>query len=103
MPRKKTIADVPKSYNYKRVEIEWLDAEENGDVGWNDLKEQLAYAKKPCPVMRTVGYLVFEGTEHISVLSTIGPKECSSLEKIPTAFIKSITVLIPCIPDNKTK
>jgi len=86
MPKKRTI-------DYKIVEVCWLDAEEHGDVGWNDYKSQLAYAKKPCPVMRSVGYLVYEGEEHISLLSTIGDKECSTLEKIPRAFIKSINEL----------
>ena len=95
MPRKKTEAPV-----YRVVQVEWLDAEENGDIGWNDLKKQLAYAKKPCPVMKTVGFLVYEGDEHISILSTIGTDECSSLEKIPKGFIKSITTLTP---DIKTK
>ena len=78
---------------YDIVEVLWVDAEEHGEVGWNDLKEQLAYAKKPCPTMKTVGYLVYQGKDHISLLSTIGDKECSTVEKIPSSFIKSITVL----------
>ena len=78
---------------YSMVEVCWIDAEEFGEVGWNDIKSQLAHAKKPCPTMRSVGYLVYEGKEHLSLLSTIGDKECSTLEKIPKAFIKSVTVL----------
>ena len=80
-----------KSIQYDIVEVSWIDAEENGDVGWNDLKEQLTHAKKPCPTMTTVGYLVYDGKDHISLLSTIGNKECSTLEKIPKGFIKKIT------------
>lgn len=93
MPRKQTI-------DYKLVEVCWIDAEENGDVGWNDLKSQLAYAKKPCPTMRSVGYMVYDCEEHLSLLSTIGEKDCSTLEKIPKGFIKSITELqsIPPVP-----
>ena len=91
MPKKRTI-------DYKIVEVCWIDAEEQGDVGWNDLKSQLAYAKKPCPVMRSVGYLVYECEEHLSLLSTIGDKECSTLEKIPRGFIKSIIELTPTPP-----
>lgn len=82
-----------KQKNYKIVEVVWMDAEEKGEIGWNDLKEQLAYAKKPCPTMRTVGYLVYNGTDHISLLSSIGDKECSSIEKIPSAFILNVTEL----------
>tara|TARA_R100001082_G_scaffold81150_1_gene48122 strand:+ start:432 stop:716 length:285 start_codon:yes stop_codon:yes gene_type:complete len=85
------MAQKPKTYDI--VEVVWIDAEEHGDVGWNDLKEQLSHAKKPCPSMTTVGYLVYDGKDHISLLSTIGNKECSTLEKIPKGFIVSITKL----------
>jgi hypothetical protein len=78
---------------YELAEVIWIDAEEHGDTGWNNLKEQLAYAKKPCPSMRTVGYIVHEDDDHIALLSTIGPVECSTVEKIPRAFIKSINPL----------
>ena len=84
--------------SYDIVEVCWIDAEEYGEVGWNELKSQLAYAKKPCPTMRTVGYLVYEGEDHMSILSTIGDKESSTLEKIPRAFVKSLTVLTPTPP-----
>tara|TARA_R100001082_G_C4252160_1_gene111899 strand:- start:29 stop:316 length:288 start_codon:yes stop_codon:yes gene_type:complete len=85
------MARKPKTYDI--VEVVWIDAEEHGDVGWNDIKEQLRYAKLPCPPMSTVGYLVYDGEDHISLLSTIGQKECSTLEKIPKGFIVSITSL----------
>ena len=83
-----------KPIEYDIVEVLWIDAEENGDVGWNDLKEQLRYAKKPCPTMSTIGYLVHAGKDHISLLSTIGDKECSTLEKIPKGFIVSMNRLV---------
>jgi len=82
---------MPKSYNI--VEVVWVDAEEHGEVGWNNLKEQLKYAKKPVPTMHSVGYEVFRNKEHISLLSSIGEKESSTIEKIPIAFVKSITPL----------
>ena len=88
---------------YEMVEVLWIDAEEHGEVGWNDLKEQLTYAKKPCPTMKTIGYLVHKGKDHIAILSTIGDKECSTLEKIPSAFIKSITTLEHKKVDTKGK
>ena len=79
--------------NYDIVLVEWVDAEEKGESGWNDIKEMLRYAKKPCPVMRSVGFEVYRGKDHIALLSTVGPDECSTLEKIPLGFIKSITPL----------
>ena len=75
------------------IEVVWIDAEESGDIGWNDLGESLTKAKKPCPVMHSVGYVVYRDEDHISLLSTIGPDECSSLEKIPAAFIRSVREL----------
>jgi len=57
---------------YNIVQVIWVDAEEYGETGWNDKKEMLAYAKKPCPDMRSVGYLVYRDDEHLSLLSTVG-------------------------------
>ena len=88
---------------YPMVEVTWIDAEEHGEVGWNDLKEQLKYAKKPCPTMRNIGYEVYRDDDHISLLHSIGTKECSSIEKIPINFIKSITILTPIINKKETK
>ena len=78
---------------YKIVEVIWCDAEEKGEVGWNDKKEMIRYAKKPCPKMKSVGYLIYEGPEHISLLSSIGPEECSTIEKIPKSFMIKLSEL----------
>jgi hypothetical protein len=75
------------------AECVWEDAEEIGEVGWNDLEELFELAEEPCPVMHTVGYIIYESNEHISMVSTIGPDECSRIEKIPRSFIKSLTYL----------
>ena len=78
---------------YPRVEVIWIDAEERGEVGWNNFKEQLKYAKTPCPTMRNIGYEVYRDDDHISLLHSIGTTECSTIEKIPMAFIKEIIPL----------
>jgi len=78
---------------YPRVEVVWVDAVERGEVGWNDLKEQLKFAKKPSPVVRNIGYEVYRCDDHISLLHSLGDDECSSVEKIPTSFIKDIILL----------
>jgi len=77
------------------VEVVWVDAEEKGEIGWNDIKEMMRYAKKPCPTMHTVGYEVHRSDSHVAILSTIGDAECSTMEKIPTGFIVSRTILRP--------
>ncbi len=91
-PRKNS--NLPKATDpFPIWEVHWEDAEEHGEVGWNNVRELLREAQKPCPVMRTVGYVVHEGESHISLMSTIGPAECGRLEKIPTGFIKKKKVL----------
>lgn len=87
---------------YKLVEVIWLDAEEHGDIGWNDLKSMKLYAKKPCPLMCTVGYVLYEDEHHISVVSTYGSDECSRVEKIPTEFVKEIKVIRENKPRSKS-
>tara|TARA_R100000458_G_scaffold44526_2_gene42603 strand:- start:592 stop:888 length:297 start_codon:yes stop_codon:yes gene_type:complete len=79
--------------DYDMVEVLWIDAEEHGEIGWNNLKAQLKYAKKPCPLMRSIGFEVWRDAKHIALISSIGDKECSSVEKIPIGFIESITKL----------
>jgi len=79
---------------YEIVEVEWLDAEELGEVGWNSTKEMLKLAKKPCPLMNSLGYLVYDGEEHIALLSTVHPECCSTVEKIPKGMILKITYLV---------
>ena len=79
--------------NYKVVRVSWYDAEEIGEVGWNSLSCQKKLAKKPPPRMESVGFLVYECQTHISLLSTIGTKESSTLEKIPRGMILNLVEL----------
>ncbi len=75
---------------YPVVKVTWIDAEEIGDTGWNDLKDALKKAKEPCPTMISVGFAVHEDDKHIALLSTVGPDVCSTLEKIPMSFVVKI-------------
>ena len=75
------------------AEVVWIDAEEIGDVGWNDLEELQTKAEEPCPTMRSVGYVIHHSESHIALISSIGPEECGSLEKIPAEFLREVTYL----------
>ena len=86
---------------YPIVEVEWLDAEEGGEVGWNNTKEMLKLAKKPLPLMQSLGYLVYDGVDHIALLSTVHPDCCSTVEKIPKGMILKISYLVSK-PDEAT-
>ena len=89
------------SKDYDIVEVVWTDAEEIGDTGWNNLKSQLRDAKKPCPTMKSIGYLVHQNDKQVSLLSTIGKDLASTLEKIPAGFIIEINKLVR--EDKKNK
>jgi len=77
--------------HYDIVEVVWMDAEEEGDVGWNCLAKQLREAKKPCPEMHSVGYEVYRNGSHIALLSTMGKDLGSTLEKIPMGMVIRVT------------
>tara|TARA_R110000737_G_C14564029_1_gene482830 strand:+ start:1277 stop:1564 length:288 start_codon:yes stop_codon:yes gene_type:complete len=81
---------------YRMVEVVWVDAEELGDVGWNNLSKQKRDAKKPCPTVRSVGFVLYENDKHISLASTIGKDLCSTVEKIPKSFVQHIEELSYC-------
>jgi hypothetical protein len=89
--------------DYKMVEVVWVDAEELGEVGWNNLSKQKKEAKKPCPTMRSVGFVLHEDDRHISLASTLGKDLCSTVEKIPKSFVKQIEILSYYKTKNKTK
>jgi hypothetical protein len=85
------------------LEVLWNDAVEEGDIGWNDLKDMIKAAKRPCPVMRTLGYLAYSDDHQISLISTLGSEECSRLDKIPRAWVLKETVIREGISLTKRK
>ncbi len=78
---------------YDIVRVTWTDAEELGETGWNNLKGQLKSARRPCPTIVTVGFLVYQDDTHVSVISSLGPDICGTVEKIPMSFVASIDKL----------
>tara|TARA_R110000824_G_scaffold270536_1_gene459034 strand:- start:417 stop:704 length:288 start_codon:yes stop_codon:yes gene_type:complete len=89
-----------KKNDYKPLELVlviWIDAEEEGEIGWNDFKSIQKYSKKPCPKIQSVGHVVYHNDTHIALVSSLSEdrKNSSSCEKIPTAFIQEIIHLVP--------
>ena len=97
MPRpKKSTEDPSIVYRYDNcalIEVVWYDAEEIGGIGWNDLAEIIADTKKPCPIMQTLGFLAYSDDHQVSIISTVGPDECSRLDKIPRSFVIRETII----------
>jgi len=52
------------------------------------LTEGLQCAIVPPPLMRTVGYLLADEDNHISVTDSLGIEECGNINKIPRNMIK---------------
>jgi hypothetical protein len=75
------------------VEVEWVDAEESGSVGWNDIEEMVAYSTIPCPIVKSVGYVIFEDEAQISLIRSWHSGGLSSVEKIPKGWVRSIRPL----------
>jgi len=78
---------------YPIIEVLWVDAEEVGQLGWNDPDEVIADAAADCPIVHSVGYLIFESEAHISLIRAYHSDGLSSVEKIPKGFIREIRVL----------
>ena len=80
-------------YDYPVVLVEWADAQSHGDSSWQDPQEILEWAHEPCPLMRTVGFLVAETSQHYVLMETFGAHECSGATKIPKGWTTKKVVL----------
>ena len=76
--------------DYPLVEVIWIDAEEVGEVGWNDLEDILKIAESPCPTVKSIGYMVYCSESHISLIRSFHSGGCSTVEKIPKGFIQNL-------------
>ena len=80
---------------WEMVSILWVDAESDGGSGWQDPEEMMEYARRPLPVIHTVGLLVHEDDEQIAVTDSKGPEEMGSVTKIPRHWVKAFHRLAP--------
>jgi len=93
--RDEYILDGYSDIEWDMVSIHWVDAESDGGSGWQDPEEMLEYARRPLPVIHTVGLLVFEDAEQIAITDSKGPEEMGSVTKIPRQWIKQFHRLAP--------
>lgn len=86
---------LPKNVSYpekipRLVKVTWVDAMTIGGSGWIEKDEAKANAKEPLPMMLTVGFVLHNDEEQISLTSTIGPGETAQVNKIPKRMIVRI-------------
>lgn len=79
--------------NYPIVEVLWRDAAEIGESAWNDFEQMIEEASKPCPLVCTVGYLVFESDAHISLVGGFHDDQAGRVEVIPKGCIEALRVI----------
>jgi hypothetical protein len=75
------------------VIVEWVDA--HSEDGWHDVGKAI---KATPPVMHTVGYLLRQDEEVVTITATLDSESdcCSGRWTIPTCCVKSVTKV-----DNK--
>jgi hypothetical protein len=77
----------------KFILVEWRDAETRGGPEWVPLEDLYEYSTQPPPLMTTIGCLLYETEDFISVTDTLGPEETGAINIIPKGMIISIRQL----------
>jgi len=70
--------------------ILWKDAQSFGGPEWVDHTEAYEWAHRTPPTMKTVGFVLKETEEWISITDSVGPNECGGVTTIPKVMILSM-------------
>lgn len=73
--------------------VEWIDVEDHTSPAWVDPDQMLADAVEPFRIIRTVGFIVDQTEERISLTMTWGPEETSGAINIPRGLIKGVQIV----------
>lgn len=66
--------------------ITWIDAESQA-AGWRDLEESRISAAKELPTVLSVGFVIFDGKNHLTLMHSDGGDEHIHAIKIPKRWI----------------
>jgi len=72
---------------YPIVRIRWQDAVTSSEAGWTTKEDAFSTAESAPPHMSTVGYILYENDDWISLTDSIGGDEFGQVTKIPTSMI----------------
>lgn len=72
---------MPPNLNHP-VLIYWKDHEDHTSADWQTYEDADAQVNNPVAVVRSVGWIYHENKEAISLVSTLGPEECSGVLRI---------------------
>jgi hypothetical protein len=79
--------------NPKIVQITWTDAVTSAEAGWTAKEEGDSIAREEIPIMKTVGYLIYVGTDWYSLTDSVGMNEYGQITKIPKSMVIDIKEL----------
>jgi len=79
---------------FKMVVLTWTDTESK--AGWHERIELEDYVTKPCLIMKSVGWLIYNSFNHVVLAMTCGEDHSGELLKIPWAVISDLRT----VPDD---
>jgi len=77
----------------KVVLIKWLDAESSADERWMPLDEAYEYATEKLKPCYSVGFLMAERNDHVTIATSNGADVIGTIWKIPRGMIEEIIVI----------
>jgi hypothetical protein len=79
---------------YSMVRIRWQDAVTSSEPGWTSRDDALGVAEVRPPTMSSIGYVLFENDEWLSITDSIGDDEFGQVTKIPKVMIIEKHILV---------
>lgn len=73
--------------------VEWIDVEDHTSPAWVEPEQMWADAAEPFRIIRSVGFIVEQNEERISLTMTWGPQETSGVINIPRGLIKGVQIV----------
>jgi hypothetical protein len=92
-------ADRALSRTWPVVSVRWVDAEARGGPGWEDPEDMVEFALRPLAEVHTVGLLIYECEQFVAMTDSRGPDQVGSVQKIPKAWITTMTFMVPSEDD----
>ena len=76
------------------IHIVWTDAVTSSEAGWTTKEEAMATATSSPPKMETIGFVLHENKEWISLTDSVGGDEFGQITKIPKSMIIDLKYLV---------
>lgn len=75
---------------YRIARVHWRDT--CNIPGWHKAHELDALTKEPLPIMESVGWLIYEGEDFVTLAQSVSQYAAGDLLKIPRAMIVEMFV-----------